>query len=74
MRFAAVGASDGISISNQLFEFRSAIVTDIFVNRHFRWLPQGAFFLILAQNAMEWMPELLAEDAKRLPWVPNDSS
>jgi hypothetical protein len=48
VRFAAVGASDGISISNELFKIGSAIVADIFVNRHFHRLPQ-VLGLILAQ-------------------------
>jgi len=49
VRLAATGASDGVLVAaDQLLEFSSTVVTDIFVNWHVRWLPQGAFFLILA--------------------------
>jgi hypothetical protein len=49
MRFAAVRAGDGISISYQLLEFGSAIVTDIFVNGHLVG-SRRRVFVILAQE------------------------
>jgi hypothetical protein len=50
MRLAATGARDSILIAaDQLLEFRSTVVTEIFVNRHMALGSLRYVFLILAQ-------------------------
>ena len=45
MRLAATGACDGILVAaDQLLEFGTTVVTDIFVNWHVLRAPAGAFY------------------------------